>query len=180
MKIYTRSGDTGQTGLYGAERVSKTDVRIAAMGALDELNAAIGLVRASGPPAELDTILRSAQHHLFDLGAEIASTKGEFEAIHAPVIAALEQTIDTMEESLEPLKSFVLPGGTLLAAHLHLARTAGRRAEREVLRLHDEFPVKPNSLQYLNRLSDWLFVAARYANFIAGNADVLWQKFYTE
>jgi cob(I)alamin adenosyltransferase len=85
-----------------------------------------------------------------------------------------------MEESLEPLKSFVLPGGTLQAAHLHLARTACRRAEREVLRLHEEFPVQPNSLQYLNRLSDWLFVAARYANFVEGQSDVLWQKFDTE
>jgi cob(I)alamin adenosyltransferase len=180
MKIYTKSGDTGQTGLFGPERVPKTDLRISAMGALDELNAAIGLARTSQLADESDRILSRAQHLLFDMGAEFASTKGEFQAIQPRAIESLEKGIDSMEESLEPLKSFVLPGGTLQAAHLHLARTACRRAEREVLRLHEEFPVQPNSLQYLNRLSDWLFVAARYANFVEGQSDVLWQKFDTE
>jgi cob(I)alamin adenosyltransferase len=179
MKIYTRTGDAGETGLYGGGRVPKNDIRIAAYGSVDELNAQLGACRAAGLPAEADGIMARLQHEMFALGAELASPGG---AVSEPVclddadVARLEQTIDQFEQPLAPLKTFVLPGGTPASAALHVARAVCRRAERDVVALAATAPVRPTVLQYLNRAGDLLFVLARYANLAAGVADIPWEK----
>jgi cob(I)alamin adenosyltransferase len=179
-RIYTRTGDKGSTGLVGGARVSKCDLRVEAYGAVDETNAAIGLARLStAGDAALDPILARIQNDLFDLGADLATPAqpaSETEPalrIVASQVARLEQEIDALNGRLAPLKSFVLPGGTPAAAALHLARTICRRAEREAVALAERELVAAESLKYLNRLSDLLFVAARFAND-EGRADVLW------
>src|SRR5687768_5274378 len=181
MKIYTRTGDAGQTGLYGGGRVRKDDPRIAAYGTVDELNAFLGLARAVGLPPEIDEVLARLQNELFDLGAVLATrdpqSKGTA-AINESRIAALEGAIDRFEEGLSPLRQFILPGGSQAAALLHVGRTIGRRAEREVVFLASipEEHVSPALIVYLNRVSDLLFVLARAANAAAGVHDVPWQK----
>jgi len=181
-KIYTRTGDAGTTGLGTGERVAKDAPRIAAFGAVDETNATIGLARVhlSGQPG-LDTKLARIQNDLFDLGADLCiPAKAGEEAGSAlrmsdDQVTRLENEIDEMNTELNPLKSFVLPGGSPAAAALHLARTVCRRAEREMVSLavlRDEH-VSPAALKYINRLSDFLFVASRYAND-RGKSDVLW------
>ncbi|MGA7613647.1 MAG: cob(I)yrinic acid a,c-diamide adenosyltransferase [Thermoanaerobaculia bacterium] len=176
MKIYTKGGDRGETSLIGGGRVSKSDPRIDAYGTVDELNSMIGVARASWDGAPLDGELQKIQSDLFDVGAHLAATasREKFPGPDEERIAALEESIDRMEAELEPLKNFILPGGSLTAAYLHLARTVCRRAERLVVALGEEAAVSPSTLVYLNRLSDLLFVAARYANRLAGVRDVLW------
>ena len=179
MKIYTKTGDAGDTGLFGGPRVRKDDVRVEAYGAVDELNAAIGVARARGGDAEIDALLAAAQDHLFAIGAELATPPGAKAHSAVPAIetawaSALEAAIDRFETELPPLRQFVLPGGTPLAADLHLARAVCRRAERRVVALHRSAAVAPEVLTYLNRLSDFLFVAARLANHRAGAAEVPW------
>jgi cob(I)alamin adenosyltransferase len=181
MKIYTKTGDDGTTGLYGGGRVRKDDARVEAYGAVDELNAAIGLARAHQPPAEIDELLARSQNELFDLGAELASLQPAAQrlaVIGQSEILAVEREIDRFDGALPPLKNFILPGGTRAAAALHLARTVCRRAERRLITV----AVAPNenisahAIVYLNRLGDLLFVLARAANAAAGQADVEWKK----
>jgi cob(I)alamin adenosyltransferase len=173
MKIYTKTGDAGETSLFGGARVRKDDARIEAYGTVDELNSFVGVARASWPDSPLDAQLHAIQSDLFDLGAHLAAPQtSRFAGPDPSRIAALEQSIDAMESELAPLKTFVLPGGSLAAANLHVARTICRRAERLVVTLGAEAA----AVTYLNRLSDYLFVAARFANFRHGIADVPWVR----
>ena len=170
MKIYTRTGDLGETSLFGGKRVRKDDARIEAYGTVDELNAFIGVVRASWTSSPIDAELAAIQADLFDLGAHLASPDSDrFADVPANRIEQMEHAIDRMELELEPLKSFILPGGALPSAHLHVARTVCRRAERMLVALGED-------VKYLNRLADYLFVAARYANHQHGTQDVPWQR----
>jgi cob(I)alamin adenosyltransferase len=178
MKIYTKGGDTGETGLFGGSRVAKDDLRIRAYGSFDELNAAVGVVLAeSGLSKGLKTRLVRIQSELFQLGAELATPRGKSLAmtlLGERETEALEHEIDAMEKALAPLKAFILPGGTRASALLHLARTVSRRAERELVTLHRAEPQRPAVLAYVNRLSDYLFVCARTANREKKVKDVLW------
>lgn len=179
-KIYTRTGDDGTTGLVGKERRLKCDVRIDAYGTVDEANAAIGMVRlhTSANP-RIDAMLARIQNDLFDVGADLATPHSkeppEFEPLRvvASQVLWVEQSIDTLNASLKPLKSFVLPGGSPAAAALHVARTVTRRAERIAVELSQKEAVNPEAVKYLNRLSDFLFVASRSVND-NGAKDVLW------
>ncbi len=179
-RIYTRGGDAGLTSLGDGTRVAKHDPRPAAYGAVDEANAAIGLARlhAGGAEGEAGAMLARIQNDLFDLGADLCTPEKEnpkyppLRVVQAQV-DRLEAEIDAMNAELAPLSSFVLPGGSALAAHLHLARATVRRAEREIARLAAEEPVSPAAIRYANRLSDHLFVMARRANG-NGARDVLW------
>jgi cob(I)alamin adenosyltransferase len=173
-KIYTRTGDAGTTGLGDGSRVGKDAPRVAALGDVDELNAIIGLLLCEEMPEEVRALLTGVQHDLFDLGGELSVPGGAFLKDTQP--GRLETAIDRFNAELEPLKEFILPGGTRPAALAHHARTVCRRAERAVVALaHDEAVAEP-SRQYLNRLSDLLFVLARWFNKHAGQGDVLWQK----
>jgi len=172
-KIYTRTGDDGSTGLGDGSRVPKDHARVEAYGTVDELNSVLGLLLAETPPEPMRATLTTIQHQLFDLGGELCiparKVLGEAE------VTALEQALDALNDALAPLKEFILPGGTRAAALAHLARTVCRRAERRVLTLSRSDSVSPISLQYLNRLSDYLFVLARALNGAANTPDVLWQ-----
>jgi cob(I)alamin adenosyltransferase len=177
-RIYTRGGDRGETSLGDGSRVPKHAPRVAAFGTVDEANAAIGLARLHAD-ADIDAMLCRIQNDLFDLGADLCTPEGGRRGAGALRIAAtqvdrLEREIDIMNASLRPLDSFILPGGSATAAHLHLARTVVRRAERLVSELAQREPVNPEALKYLNRLSDHLFVLGRRANDNGGR-DVLWQ-----
>lgn len=181
MKIYTKTGDDGETGLFAGPRVRKDDVRIEAYGAVDELNAWIGLVRAEGPPATIDAVLETIQHDLFAVGAELATPEPDehgMRMLGEANIAALEQAIDRQDALLAPLTQFILPGGTKVASQLHVARCVCRRAERRLITLASAEPEHSFStvIVYLNRLSDLLFVLARGANTLAGRDDVPWHK----
>jgi cob(I)alamin adenosyltransferase len=178
MKIYTRTGDDGTTGLFGGGRVKKASLRVEAYGTVDELNAALGVARATRLDPSIDAVLAEVQADLFTLGAELACVPGKEEKLGMPLLSSaegtrLERAIDAAEEGLPPLTSFVLPGGTPQAAALHHARTVCRRAERAVLAI-EEAPSRAEVVVYLNRLSDLLFVLARRANHLAGVADVPW------
>ncbi|HVO00892.1 MAG TPA: cob(I)yrinic acid a,c-diamide adenosyltransferase [Candidatus Cybelea sp.] len=181
-RIYTKGGDKGTTSLGTGKRVPKHDARVAAYGTVDEANAAIGIARlhlpVSGPDGELPAMLARIQNDLFDLGADLCRPQTEGEDTGLRIIETqverLEREIDHMNAQLEPLSSFVLPGGTPAAAHLHLARTIVRRAEREITALAEKEPVNPAAIRYVNRLSDHLFVSARIANDL-GAWDVLWK-----
>src|SRR3954454_20968378 len=183
-KIYTRTGDEGETSLLGGRRVRKDDARIEAIGSVDEVNAAIGVVRVelarSGvAPDGLDTELGTIQHRLFDLGAELAgsaSNSVRVGAINDDDAAALEASIDRYEEKLEPLRQFILPGGAAAAAQLHVARCVCRRCERRLVELSARDAVRPEALRYINRLSDWLFVVARVVNRANRVPDVAWEQ----
>jgi cob(I)alamin adenosyltransferase len=183
-KIYTRTGDEGETSLLGGRRVRKDDARIEAIGSVDEVNAAIGLVRVelarSGvAPAELDDELGTIQHRLFDLGAELASPADgapRVSAIRDADAGELEASIDRYEATLEPLRQFILPGGMPAAAQLHLARCVCRRCERRLVELASREAVRSESLRYINRLSDWLFVVARIVNRANRLPDVVWDQ----
>lgn len=177
MKIYTRTGDTGDTGLWGGQRVPKHHLRIQAYGTVDECNAILGLA-LTDCPTELQALLLELQHLLFVLGADLASpnTSAQIPRIAAEDVIRLEQLIDAQEAHLQPLQQFILPGGTLTAAQLHLARTVARRAERAVVALMEEETLNSQVLAWLNRLSDLLFVLARRANALAGQPDIPWQK----
>jgi cob(I)alamin adenosyltransferase len=181
MKIYTRTGDAGETGLFGGARVGKDDPRVEAYGTVDELNACLGVVRSAGASAETDQSLLRIQSDLFILGAELACLPGKEEKLRmtmlgAPDIERLEAWIDRGEAPLEPLESFVLPGGCSSAAELHRARTVCRRAERRTLTAGRTSPIRPEVVIYLNRLSDLLFVLARYENYVAGLSDIPWHS----
>jgi cob(I)alamin adenosyltransferase len=179
-KIYTRTGDAGETALGDGSRVPKQSLRVAAYGTVDETNATLGLARLHAA-GDTDAALARVQNDLFDLGADLCTPGHEADAaaahprlrIVAAQVTRLEAEIDAMNEGLATLRSFVLPGGTALAAHLHLCRTVCRRAERLVVELAAAEPVNPEAVRYLNRLSDWCFVAGRLAND-GGSADVLW------
>ncbi|MCB1508706.1 MAG: cob(I)yrinic acid a,c-diamide adenosyltransferase [Hyphomicrobiaceae bacterium] len=181
-KIYTRTGDDGTTGLASGARRKKFDLRVAAYGTVDETNAAIGMARldCAADPA-LDAMLCRIQNDLFDLGADLATPDTGEDLGYEPLrilavqVERLEQEIDSLNAALEPLKSFVLPGGSRASAALHLARTICRRAERLCVELAEDAGerVSPETVRYLNRLSDFLFVAARHAND-GGRADILW------
>ncbi|MDQ0313828.1 cob(I)yrinic acid a,c-diamide adenosyltransferase [Amorphus orientalis] len=177
-KIYTRTGDDGTTALSTGERRSKADLRVETYGTVDELNAALGLARLHTGEGEFDGMLARIQNELFDLGADLATPPGgphEDKALRivASQIERLETEIDRLNADLEPLRSFVLPGGTALAAHLHHCRTVARRAERLTVELAGREPITAEALTYLNRLSDFFFVASRAAND-GGQLDVLW------
>mgnify|MGYP005646639939 FL=1 len=176
-KIYTRGGDGGQTSLSDGSRVAKDDGRVAAYGDVDELNAVIGLARQHAE-GQMDEMLARIQHDLFDLGADLA-TPIVADPKYPPLrivdaqVDRLEQEIDQLGEALATLNSFVLPGGSALAAHLHMARTVARRAEREATTLAREADINPAALRYLNRLSDHMFQLSRHAND-DGASDILW------
>jgi cob(I)alamin adenosyltransferase len=182
-RIYTRTGDAGRTRLATGEAVSKADLRVEAYGAVDEVNACLGLARLhTAGDAELDATLARIQNELFDVGADLSTpgkpdeAEGQVLRISEGQVSRLETEIDALNAALPPLASFVLPGGTPAAAALHLARTVCRRAEREAVRLTEAGePVSAPAMRYLNRLSDLLFVAARYAND-KGATEVFWQS----
>ena len=179
-KIYTRTGDSGETALGDGTRVAKHAKRVTAYGTVDEANATVGMARLHAD-AELGAALSRIQNDLFDLGADLCrpDMERDAEAEYPPLrmvrsqVDRLESEIDAMNSNLEPLRSFILPGGSALAAYLHLCRTISRRAERETVELATMETVNPDAVKYLNRLSDWFFVAARVAND-NGRADILW------
>lgn len=183
MKIYTRSGDAGDTGLFGGPRVPKDNIRVSAYGDLDEANCAVGMALAHCRDGELAAILRAIQAELLDVGAVLATPpqqQGTLDRRMAtPVnparIAELEAIMDRLEPEVPPLKTFVLPGGSVLAACLHLCRTTVRRAERSMVSLHRQQPLADDMLRYINRLSDLFFMMARVANARAGVVEPLWQ-----
>ncbi len=179
-RIYTRTGDRGETALFGGGRVPKHHPRVAAYGAVDELNAFLGVVRAT-PPADDDALLEAIQRDLFAIGGHLATPEPdrvrralEKASLSAERVTAFEAAIDAADTELPPLKAFILPGGTPRAAALHVARTICRRAERDVVALAAEAEVPPLFLVYLNRLSDLLFTLARLANHRAGQGDTTW------
>jgi cob(I)alamin adenosyltransferase len=178
MKIYTKTGDDGTTGLFGGGRVKKTAARVEAYGTVDELNAFLGAARAHGLGELAADVLARVQVDLFTLGAELACVPGKEGKLSLPLLTAadaerLERAIDAGEAKLAPLTTFILPGGSVAAAALHVARTVCRRAERAVLAI-DDAPARDELVVYLNRLSDLLFVLARVANVEEGVADVPW------
>jgi cob(I)alamin adenosyltransferase len=180
--LYTRSGDAGTTALFGGGRVAKDSARVAAYGCVDELNSAMGVAACSIAQAEVREIITTVQNELFNIGSELASETGKAsEAGHmftdeAAKIASLEALIDDYDRKVEPLRTFILPGGSPGAAMLHFCRTVCRRAERAVVTLAREEDVNPAVLTYLNRLSDLLFVLARYANKADGVEETPWRK----
>jgi cob(I)alamin adenosyltransferase len=177
MKIYTKSGDDGSTGLIGGARVRKSDMRIECYGTVDELNAALGLAVVTADASFRERLL-AVQNDLFVIGSHLAAPDSEagLPPLDDAMITRLEMQIDSAEAELPPLRQFILPGGTETAARLHLARTICRRAERLLVGFAMERPIPAVTITYLNRLSDWLFVQARAANQAAGVADVPWQK----
>lgn len=179
-KIYTKTGDAGETALGNGSRVAKHSLRVNAYGTVDETNATVGLARLNAD-GEMDAQLAAIQNDLFDLGADLCrpDMDKDEEAEYPPLrmtmgqVERLEAEIDAMNDALEPLRSFILPGGSALAAHLHLCRTVSRRAERLSVELGSVEAINPAGTKYLNRLSDWFFVASRIANN-DGKSDVLW------
>jgi len=180
MKIYTKTGDGGDTALFGGQRVPKDALRIEAYGTVDELNSILGIIRADGPGKELDPVLGTIQDQLFVLGADLATPrslqkKGVLR-IGIRETEYIEREIDRFDANLKPLKSFILPGGSPAAARIHFARTICRRAERAVVRLSRNEDIGDNCMMYLNRLSDLLFVLARYANQSVNVSEVKWKS----
>lgn len=183
LKIYTKTGDKGQTSLIGGQRVPKDDRRIDAFGAIDELNAQLGFVVSLLPKSEadLEQNILAIQHHLFDLGAELASlsdikTKGmKIPKVSSEKVTWLEELIDRFDKELVPLRNFILPGGSAASSALQVARAVCRRAERRIISITDDYDVNPELIKYVNRLSDFLFTAARLANVHANTPDVTWK-----
>ena len=171
-KIYTRTGDDGTTGLGDGSRIAKDSARVSAYGTVDEANSAIGVVLAADLPADISALLTTVQHQMFDLGGELCIPGHA--AIFDADITALEQALDHHNAALPPLKDFILPGGGEAAARCHLARTIVRRAERETVTLGHHDSVRPQAIQYLNRLSDLLFVLSRVLARASGHGEVLW------
>ena len=176
MKIYTKTGDSGETALWGGRRLAKDALRIQAYGTVDECNSVLGIVRSHPLSTDLDAFLDQIQNQLFVVGSELSAPKEapNLPRIQAEDVRRLEEAIDLLGTRLKPLTRFILPGGTPTAAYLHLARTVCRRAERWIVSLHQQEPLSPILLQYMNRLSDFLFVAARFDNASRGVADVPW------
>lgn len=181
MKIYTKTGDAGETGLYGGTRVRKTDPRVEAYGTVDELNAAVGMARAHANDVQVDRTLAELQNALFEVGADLATpvdakARGRLEPIDAADVAWVEERIDAYDDELGPLETFILPTGNACAAALHIARAVCRRAERRVIGLERHHEVNPQVRVYLNRVSDLLFVLARIVNMRAGVSENPWRK----
>lgn len=177
MKIYTKTGDKGQTSLFGGKRVPKDELRIEAYGTVDELNSLLGICRSMNPPGEISGILEKIQNELFILGADLATPGDSSRSsgrIQPTTVAGLEQHIDAVEPKLEPLKNFILPGGNPVASMLHFARTVCRRAERRTVQLAREQEINELNVVYLNRLSDLLFVLARWSNAISKTHETKW------
>lgn len=178
MRIYTKTGDAGETSLFGGGRVPKHHARVDAYGTIDELNSTLGLARAARPSEQVDEWLEAVQNQLFHLGADLATpldAKADWiTRISEADIAWLEETIDRMSEALTPLANFILPGGTPAAAQLQLARAICRRAERLTVVLSESEDLGAHALPYINRLSDWLFTLARYENMKAGESESKW------
>lgn len=177
MKIYTKTGDDGTTGLQGGKRISKSDLRILAYGSIDETNSCLGIVLSHDLDSDIKDLLTQIQNELFVAGSDLsdpnlANTKNR---ATDPMIANLEKNIDKFEEELTPLGNFILPGGHRVASYLHLARTIARRAETQVVALSKQEQLNPTCQKYLNRLSDLLFVLARVINKRVGTADVVWK-----
>jgi cob(I)alamin adenosyltransferase len=180
MKIYTKTGDAGDTGLFGGSRVSKASLRVDAYGQVDELNSAIGWARVEVSDSGIDALLNRIQNELFEVGAELGSTterkqKSAIPRIEESQVQALERAIDQYEQGPPPLTTFVLPGGSESAARFHLARCICRRAERSLVALSTQEELRGELFRYLNRLSDLLFVLARYDNHRAGVGDIPWK-----
>ena len=180
MKIYTKTGDAGETGLFGGARLSKASLRVEAYGEVDELNSAVGWACVPVSDPDLDALLNQIQNDLFEVGAELGSTedrkqKGTMPLIEEPQVEALERAIDKYEQGPPALTSFVLPGGSEGAARFHLARCVCRRAERSLVALGAQESLRGELFRYVNRLSDLLFVLARYANHMAGVEDIPWK-----
>ena len=180
MKIYTRTGDRGDTSLFGGQRVPKDAFRIEAYGTVDELNSVLGIVRADNAQGDIDRLLAGIQQQLFVLGADLATPRSvdakNLRRITSSDGEALEREIDALETVLQPLRNFILPGGSPVAARLHFARTVCRRAERHVVRLARSDDIGNDAIIYLNRLSDFLFVLARFANHTSGIPEVPWKS----
>ncbi|QUC65444.1 cob(I)yrinic acid a,c-diamide adenosyltransferase [Nitrosopumilus sp. K4] len=178
MKIYTKTGDDGTTGLQGDVRVLKSDPRIFAYGAVDEANASLGLALSHNPNEATKRILTSLQNELFVVGADLSNpnTDDSKNRVTSQMVANLEQIIDTLETQLEPLKNFILPGGDIVASQLHLTRAIIRRAESYAVIVNQSESLNENCLKYLNRISDLLFVLARTVNKSKGNPDTLWKS----
>jgi cob(I)alamin adenosyltransferase len=178
MKIYTKTGDKGETALFGGQRVSKDAIRIQAYGAVDELNSLLGVIRSFKPHRSIDLILTKIQNQLFELGADLATPAKHksrlIPKIKKSYVVGFEKTIDRLEKKLSSLKTFILPGGSIVGSYLHFARTVCRRAERNVVRLSRTEEIGNNAIVYLNRLSDLLFVLARYANLLDGIQEKKW------
>ncbi len=175
-KVYTRTGDDGTTGLAKGDRLPKDSPRITAFGALDEVNAALGVALAEGLHDEISRTLDAAQHVLFNIGGELAVPDENLGLVKPEDVKELETAIDALNSTLPPLEEFVLPRGSKGAALLHQARGVCRRAERDLVTLHREEESNNLQLQYMNRLSDYLFVAARYQNEIDGGTEEMWEK----
>ncbi len=179
IKIYTKTGDGGETGLFGGRRVPKDSLRVETYGAVDELNSLIGVCRSLNTVQEIDAVLGEIQNGLFTLGSDLATPadppRKDVPRIGAAEISGLERHIDAIDPLLEPLRNFILPGGSQRAAMLHLARSVCRRAERLVVRLTREERLPSEPTIYLNRLSDLLFVLARRVNALGGSAETLWR-----
>ncbi|TVO66879.1 cob(I)yrinic acid a,c-diamide adenosyltransferase [Denitromonas ohlonensis] len=173
-KIYTRTGDAGTTGLGDGNRVSKNSLRIHSLGEIDELNACVGLLLTETLPDDVRALLTDVQHDLFDLGGEVCIPG--MSMISTKQVDKLEAALDAWNEDLSPLKDFILPGGSRAASQAHLCRTVCRRAERMLVGLAQEEAVNDGPRQYLNRLSDLMFVLGRHLNKVDGHGDVLWQK----
>ncbi|MBU9723998.1 MULTISPECIES: cob(I)yrinic acid a,c-diamide adenosyltransferase [Bacillaceae] len=178
MKIYTKKGDEGETQLVG-KKVAKTHERVEAYGTIDELNSFIGVTisKISSKHSDIHNDLVKIQHELFDLGGDLANvTKKENWAVKEEYVKYLENRIDVYWNESPPLKKFILPGGVTGAAELHVCRTVARRSERKVLLIKDEYPIPPDALKYINRLSDYFFAAARAVNYREGGEDVLYER----
>jgi len=179
FRIYTKTGDTGETGLFGGSRVLKSHARVDAYGTVDELNAFIGLLHDSLDDEPVRELLRQIQHRLFSIGATLASDPAGEYAVPTDIrdtdISLLENSMDAMDEHLPELKNFILPGGYPTVSLCHVCRTVCRRAERLVVALHEHDPVEPAVIQYLNRLSDYFFILARYLGHRAGAAEIIWK-----
>lgn len=179
MKIYTKTGDDGNTSLFGGERVKKNNLRIDSYGTIDELNAAIGITLTENLDSEIKIVLTEIQNKLFQIGSELASPKNvkssAIKKIANEEIFFLENSIDKFDEKLPPIKNFILPGGSKGSAHLHFARTICRRAERIIVELKEKENVSDNLLVYVNRLSDLLFTLARYENHVRQTPEIEWK-----
>jgi cob(I)alamin adenosyltransferase len=180
MKIYTKTGDDGSTGLFGGCRVNKNHPIVETYGTVDELNSVLGIAQSLQPPTLIQTKLERLQNELFEVGADLSLPwKEKHELVHridAPYIERLEVEIDEMIAVIPPLKEFILPGGTQISATLHHARTVCRRAERSCMAALEIESLNPEIIRYLNRLSDWLFCLARFANYTVKVQDVVWKK----
>ncbi|MBW7888485.1 MAG: cob(I)yrinic acid a,c-diamide adenosyltransferase [Bacteroidetes bacterium] len=180
MKIYTKTGDKGETALFGGKRIPKDNIRIESYGTVDELNSVLGIVRSFHVPGDLDEILDDLQNQLFVLGADLATPQENTNSIIPRIsqldIENLEKIIDRIDQQLVPLKAFILPGGNSAASYLHFARTVCRRAERSAVRLSHSEDIGSDVVMYLNRLSDLLFVLARYANAKENTKEIEWKS----